>query len=197
MSVLKQLGVPVFYVEGVPEGITRDGYRLDVSGMVRGGARTFTFAEIEAMPLTSVNARLTSVSGWSVRAEWQGVRFRDFEQQLEAGPRATHVGFESLGRYTTCVPLAELRRENVLLCYKVAGEYLEPEYGAPLRLFVPQLWGYKSIKGLKRMEFTDHYVAGFWESRGYTDDAAIEPGTTLDVNTRTRRQIKGGEVTGF
>jgi DMSO/TMAO reductase YedYZ molybdopterin-dependent catalytic subunit len=197
VSVLKQLGTPVFYVEGVPEGITPENYRLDVSGLVRTGPASFTFAQLEAMPLTTVNARLTSVSGWTVRADWQGVCFRDFEQRLDVEPKATHVSFQSFGAYTTCLPLKELRYEKVLLCYKVAGEYLEPEYGAPVRLFVPQLWGYKSIKGLRRMEFMDHYVAGFWETRGYTDDAEIEPGTTLDVNTRTRRQIKGGEVTEF
>lgn len=197
MSVLKTLGMPVFYVEGVPRGVTRDTYKLEVDGFVRSAPVIFSFADIEALPMATVDARLTSVSGWSLRADWQGVRFRDFEQLLRVDPKATHVHFESFGGYTTCVPLSQLRYEKVLLCYKVAGEYIEVEYGAPLRMFVPQLWGYKSIQGLARMVFTDRYRSGFWESRGYTDDAEIEPGFTMDLNTKTRRQIPGGEVTGF
>lgn len=197
MSVLKELNVPVFYVEGIPRGVTRENYRLDVTGLAGGGRREFTFADIEAMPQATVNARLTSVSGWSVRADWQGVRFRDFEQQLDVGPEATHVHFESFGGYTTCVPLAGLRYEKVLLCTRVAGEFLEAEYGAPVRMVVPQLWGYKSIQGLKLMVFTDHYLAGYWETRGYTDEARIEPGITFDLNSRTKRRIAGGEVVEF
>jgi len=45
--------------------------------------------------------------------------------------------------------------------------------------------------------FTDRYIPGFWETRGYTDDAEIEPGVTLDINSRTERRIPGGEVTEF
>lgn len=197
MSVLKELNVPVFYVEGVPRDVDRSRYELEVDGLVTGAPVHFSFAELEQMPFTTVNARLTSVSGWSVRVDWQGVRFTDFEQQLTPDPKATHVHFESMGGYTTCVPLVHLRYEKVLLCYKVGGEYLEAEYGAPLRMFIPHLWGYKSIKGLKRVVFTDRYIPGFWETRGYTDDAEIEPGVTLDINSRTERRIPGGEVTEF
>jgi len=197
VSILKQLGTPVFYVEGVPGGVTRQNYRLRVDGLVEGAPRSFSFADIEAMERSTVDARLTSVSGWSVRADWQGVRFSDFERRLALKPAATDVLFTSFGGYTTSVPLEELRYEKVLVCFKVGGEYLEPEYGGPVRMFVPQLWGYKSAKGLSRMTFHDHVVAGYWESRGYTEAAAIEPGVTFDVNTGKRREIPGGEVTGF
>lgn len=193
MSILKRLGAPVFHVEGVPSGLSRDNWRLEVGGSVA-ESRSFTFADIEAMPPTTVDARLTSVSGWSVRARWQGVRFTDF---LVAAPSATDVLFASIGGYTTSVPLDELRREGVPVCHKVDGEYLEPEYGGPIRMFIPQLWGYKNIKGLVRMTFSDHVVAGFWESRGYAEHATIEPGVTLDINSKRRREIAGGEVAGF
>jgi len=197
VSILKQLGTPVFYAEGVPRGVTRDNWRLRVDGLVEGSPRDFSFADVEAMERSSVDARLTSVSGWSVRADWQGVRFSDFLKRLTVEPAATDVRFASFGGYTTSVPLSELRYEKVLLCYKVGDDYLEAEYGGPVRMFIPQLWGYKSIKGLARMTFNDHVVAGYWESRGYTEGAAIEPGVTFDVNTGKRREIPGGEVTGF
>lgn len=197
MSILKRLGVPVFYAEGIPAVTERASWSLTVDGLVKAAPQRYSFAEIEALPLTTVNARLTSVSGWSVRCNWQGVRFSDLLARLELLPGASHGLFASAGGYTTSLPLTALSYEKVLLCYRVDDEYLEPEYGGPLRLLVPQLWGYKSVKGLQTITFTSRSVPGWWESRGYSDDAQIEPGVTFDINTRMRRPIPGGEVTSF
>ena len=197
MSVLKELGTPVFYAEGMPSGLTRENYRLQVDGLIEGAPLEFSYADLRAMTFTSVSARLTSVSGWSVRADWQGVRFIDFLEGLDILPQATHVRLASASIYTTCVPLEKLRYEKVLICYRVAGEDLEIEYGGPVRMFIPHLWGYKSVKGLSRLTFTDSSVPGYWEVRGYPDDAEITPGTVFDVNSGTSRRIRGGEITEF
>jgi DMSO/TMAO reductase YedYZ molybdopterin-dependent catalytic subunit len=197
MSILKELETPVFYAEGEPTGVTRENYQLVVDGLIEGDRTSFTFQDVENMPMTTENVRLTSVSGWTVRANWQGVRFTEFLKHIHLKPEATHVNFESFGGYTTCLPLEELKKENVLLCYKVEGEYLEMEYGAPLRTLVPHKWGYKSIKGLARISFTDRQIPGYWETRGYTDHAEIEPGAILDINSGQMKQIRGGEVTEF
>jgi DMSO/TMAO reductase YedYZ molybdopterin-dependent catalytic subunit len=200
MSVLKQLETPVFYAEGMPRNVTAANYTLTVDGLLSGAPRSFTFADLEAMPLATVNARLTSVSGWTVRADWQGVRFTDFLAALPVdswSETTTHVNFTSFGRYTTCVPLDALRYEKVLVCYKVGDEYLELEYGGPVRIFIPHLWGYKSCKGLARMTFTDRAIPGYWETRGYPDRAEIEPGRILDINSGETRTIPGGEVVEF
>ena len=84
-----------------------------------------------------------------------------------------------------------------MLVYGVAGEALETEYGGPLRTVIPNLWGYKSCKWLVRIEFCNEMLGGYWEDRGYTRSGIIEPGTILDINTRTKRQIKGDEITEF
>jgi DMSO/TMAO reductase YedYZ molybdopterin-dependent catalytic subunit len=64
-------------------------------------------------------------------------------------------------------------------------------------MFIPHLWGYKSAKWLASIQFTDRMHGGYWEDRGYPREALIQPGTTLDINTRERRKISGGEVTEF
>jgi len=38
---------------------------------------------------------------------------------------------------------------------------------------------------------------GYWEKRGYSRDGRILAGRTFDINTKTHKQIKGGEVTEF
>jgi len=145
-----------------------------------------------------VNARLTSVSGWSVRAVWQGVVWKDFLAQVQLKPEANHAAFISLGGgYETSLALKDLDHPRVLLCYAVEGEPLEPEYGGPLRMIVPHRYGYKSAKWLGRIEFIPGRRGGYWEDRGYTRDGLIEPGQTLDVNTGQRRPVAGGEVLDF
>jgi len=195
LSILGRLKTPVFKAEGIPK-VDEKAYRLNVWGLVK-SERMFTLQEILEMPKTSLNARLTSVSGWSVRANWEGVLWQDFMSYVDLMPGAIHARFTSIGGYDTSMPLAVLN-ERVMLVYAVEGEPLEKEYGWPLRLLVPHLWGYKSCKWLADIQFTDSEQGGFWEDRGYTRSGQIEPGLTLDINTRTERPIKGGgEVTEF
>jgi DMSO/TMAO reductase YedYZ molybdopterin-dependent catalytic subunit len=195
MSVLKDLRTPVFYAEGVQQ-IDAAAYRLSVGGLLE-KAREFTFDDLKNMKKTVVDSRLTSVSGWSVRADWGGVLFVDFLNELDLKPQADHVIFSSDGDYDTCVSLDDLKQPRVMICYEVGGGPIEAEYGGPVRMFIPHLWGYKSCKGMTSMNFTDRMHGGYWEDRGYPRTAPIEPGTTFDVNTRTRRPISGGEVTEF
>lgn len=195
MSILSRLDTPVFKAEGIPE-INEDRFRLNLRGLVEAEA-VFTLTEIKTMPFTRLNARLTSVSGWSVRADWDGVLWRDLAAQIRLMPDASHVTFTSAGGYSTSIPLIQLN-DRVMLVYAVGDEPLEREYGGPLRLLVPHLWGYKSCKWLSDIQFTDDGRGGFWEDRGYSRSGFIESGMTLDINTRTKRPIKGGgEVTEF
>ena len=196
MSLLTDLGMPVFRTGGVPEVADAD-WRLGVDGMVA-SPRVFTLDDLAACNQSQVDARLTSVSGFSVRALWRGVLWRDFLPLLDVLPSASHATFTSMGGgYTTTVSLTDLDHPRVMLVIAVGGQPLERDYGGPLRMFIPHLWGYKSAKWLGGITLGDAMLGGYWEDRGYPRQAPIEPGVTLDINTRTRRQIKGGEVTEF
>jgi len=195
MSVLDKLGVPAFNVEK-GDSIDSATYRLKVTGLVE-EEREFSFEEIKRMPFTRQSARLTSVSGWSVRAEWEGVSWADFLKLVRPKSGATHVTFKSPGGYDTSVGMKDLENPRVMIVYGVEGAPLESKFGGPVRMIIPNLWGYKSCKWMFEIEFKDHMENGFWESRGYTPEGYIEPGWTLDVNTRQRRPIKGGEIVEF
>ena len=62
---------------------------------------------------------------------------------------------------------ADLDREEVLLATHHDGQPLSGDHGYPLRLIVPHLYAWKSVKWLRGLEFLDHDVAGFWEQNGY------------------------------
>ncbi len=195
MSILKKLGTPIFYAEGMPN-IDINDYKLTVDGMID-NPMEFDLRTIKAMPKTIVDARLTSVSRWSVRAKWEGVLFSEFIKRFVLQKGVDYITFISVTGYDTTVELKALLHPRVLLCYAVNGEDLEIEYGGPLRMFVPNKWGYKSVKALSVIRFTDKMQGGFWEDRGYSRIADIESCEIFDVNSQSYKYIQGGEVTEF
>lgn len=196
MSRLKELNTPVFWVEGHPGMIDRESWEIEVSGLCD-APQTFTWAQLSQMPKTTVDARLTSVTRFSVRGNWSGVRLFDIMKAVGSHPSVTFVRFWSIRSiYDTSIPAETAMKKGTLLAYEFDGEYLEEDYGGPIRAFVPYLWGYKSAKSVTRIIFMDHYLPGYWEKRGYTDEAYIETGLVRDMNDGGRiRRISEGEWT--
>jgi DMSO/TMAO reductase YedYZ molybdopterin-dependent catalytic subunit len=198
MSRLKELRTPVFWVEGHPGALDREGWEIEVTGLCDKPGR-ITWNQLLSMPKTIADARLTSVTRFSVRGKWGGVKISDILDEVKATPKVRYIRFWSIKKiYDTSIPVDVALRERTLMAYEFDGEYLEEDYGGPVRAFVPYLWGYKSAKSVLRIELMDHYVSGFWEQRGYTDDAWIEAGKVRDMNAGGRaRPIPDGEVIRF
>jgi DMSO/TMAO reductase YedYZ molybdopterin-dependent catalytic subunit len=197
MSNLTAMNTPVFWAEGHPGRLEAAGWEISLGGLVV-NPRTLTYEELISMPKTISDARLTSVSGWSVRGEWGGVRLSDLFAAAEVKPEAGHVQFTSYrGIYTTCIPLEVALQERTLLAYEFDGQPLEPTYGGPVRIFCPYLWGYKSAKCVIAIDLVERSIPGYWEERGYPDGAEIKSRQLLDVNSRQLRRIPGGEVIEF
>lgn len=197
MSKLKEMGTPVFWAEGHPGPLQTDGWEIAVGGLVENPV-TLTYQDIRGLPETVVEARLTSVSGFTVGGAWGGVHMSEIFSMVRVKPKASHVEFVSYRKiYTTCIPLEVARMERTLLAYTFEGDPLESDYGGPVRVFCPYLWGYKSAKSIVGINLVDHSIPGYWERRGYPDSAQIKPRRILDVNSGKYRRISGGEVTGF
>lgn len=197
MSRLKELRTPVFWAEGHPGRLDRESWKVQVVGLCR-RPRTFTWQDLMDMPKAMVDARLTSVTRFSVRGLWGGVRVADIMNAVEADPAVKYVRFWSHREvYDTTIPAETACSERTLLAYEFDGEYLEEDYGGPVRGFCPYLWGYKSAKSVVKIEVTETYVSGFWEVRGYPDEAYIEAGRVRDLNSGRTRPIPDGEVIRF
>jgi DMSO/TMAO reductase YedYZ molybdopterin-dependent catalytic subunit len=69
--------------------------------------------------------------------------------------------------YTTNLPLSDLDHEDVLLAHSLDGEPLTDKHGWPLRLVVPHLYFWKSVKWLRGFEFIAENKPGFWEQNGF------------------------------
>ncbi len=197
MSKLKAMHTPIFWAEGHPGPLSAEGWTVTVGGLVEQPA-ALTYEDIQALPRSIADARLTSVTRWSVRGKWGGVRVSDLLDDVGLQDEATHVQFVSYREiYTTCIPLEIALRERTLLAYEFDGEGLDADYGGPVRAFCPYLWGYKSAKSVVGVNLLDRSIPGYWEVRGYPDDAQIKAGRVHDVNTHRWRRIPDGEVTEF
>ena len=82
-------------------------------------------------------------------------------------PEARYVMVHAEQGYTANVPLGDLVRPTTLFALRHNGEPLTPEHGYPLRLVVPQLYAWKSVKWVRGIEFLPQDAPGFWEQNGY------------------------------
>lgn len=144
---------------------------LRVFGLVEHELR-LTYDEVRALPAREVVADIHCVTGWSRLGDtWKGVAIQEILRRCGPRPEVTHVMAHCEFGYTTSVPLAVLDDDDVLLCYGWNGEDLTREHGFPLRLLVPKKYFWKSAKWLRGLEFLPANRLGFWEQRGYHDDA--------------------------
>ncbi len=149
-------------------------YRLEISGMVK-HPRSYTLAEILATPIVREVQTFHCVTGWVVPdCRWAGVRLWDLIAAAEPISGATALSFFCMDNaYTESLTLAQAKVPDVLLAYGLDGTRLSRQQGAPLRLIVPGMYGYKSAKWVNRIEVGDKVVPGYWEQNGYDVDAYI------------------------
>lgn len=162
----------VLHVDGVPD-IDLGKWAFEVDGEVENPVK-LSWNEFLQLPKTSDVSDFHCVTGWTkLDNRWEGVRFKEIANLARPTVRAKYATIECYGDivYTTSLPLEDLLRDDVLFAYGLDGKPLEPKYGGPVRLVVPQKYAYKSAKWVKRVIFTETQELGFWESRGYSSTA--------------------------
>jgi DMSO/TMAO reductase YedYZ molybdopterin-dependent catalytic subunit len=149
-------------------------WRLRVSGLVR-QPRTFTFTEFLALPRVTQISNFHCVTGWSVEhVHWQGVRPTTLIDLVQPLPSARYVTFVSTEKpYVDQLSLSEFRLADVLIASHLDGQLLPREHGAPLRLVIPEMYGYKNVKWLGEIRFDAAASPGYWEQNGYDVDAWV------------------------
>jgi DMSO/TMAO reductase YedYZ molybdopterin-dependent catalytic subunit len=176
-AIADQFGpFPVRSVEDVPD-VPAEQWVVKVDGLVE-------------QPLTVDRAAWTNlrrldetvdfhcVEGWSVDdVRWGGVAPSVLLDQAGVRPEAKYAVFYAHGGpYLSTVPLDLVRDPATLLADSLNGGPLPPRHGGPLRLVVPKQLGYKSVKWVERIELTDSIRPGYWEKRGYPEDAPVREG---------------------
>ncbi len=160
---------PVLHVGPVP-AFDPDTWSFKVFGLVR-EEKTYTYEALTSgtpFPVSTVAVDFHCVTSWSkLDNVWGGLRFVDLLDHIRMSPKAHYVMAHCEYGYTTNIPLADLKRPQTLLAWQHNGADLDPDHGYPLRLVVPHLYGWKSAKWLRGLEFMAANEPGYWEQRGY------------------------------
>jgi sulfoxide reductase catalytic subunit YedY len=121
--------------------------------------------------------RLRCVEGWSMVIPWLGFPLAALINRVEPTSQAKFVEFTTLhdprqmpGQrrpvldwpYTEGLRLDEALHPLTILATGLYGRTLPNQNGAPLRLVVPWKYGFKSIKGIVKLRFTDRQPATAW-----------------------------------
>ena len=150
-------------------------YRLRVEGLV-GSPSSFSLADLKALPRAEQVSDFHCVTGWSVSdVRWAGVRIGDLLERAGATGGVGGVHFVSAEKpYHDSLTLKQATLPDVMLAYEMDGAPLSRPHGAPVRLVMPRMYGYKSVKWVDRIVLQADPQPGYWEQHGYDADAWID-----------------------
>jgi sulfoxide reductase catalytic subunit YedY len=175
-----------------------NAWRLEVGGLVEKPGE-FTLSELRDLPQVRFSARMVCVEGWSFRAEWEGFTLDALSDIVQPRQTVDWIGVYCLDDYYEYVSLDDMRHPRAIFVLGMNGQPLSQDYGAPLRLLVPQKYAYKSAKAIRRVEFLAEGRPGTWTDANpiYTAEAEIVPGWDFGKDIGERRRIPGGEITDY
>lgn len=159
-----------------PQYIDRDDYKLEISGLVN-DPKTYTYDEIINRQSYEKVATLNCVEGWSVNILWEGVSVKDLINEAGVDSTAKIAIFHAHDNYSTSFSLDYVMENDIIIAYKMNGLIMPPERGFPFQLVAENKWGYKWIKWITGIELSDDEdYRGYWESRGYSNQADLDKG---------------------
>ncbi len=162
-------------------------WRLQIGGLVE-RPRSFALNEILALPNTveqygTLECISNEVGGDLIsNGLWKGVRLADLLRDAGVKPAAKRLVLTAADGYTDSFPMERALHPEVLLAYQLNGATLPKDHGFPVRLVVPGIFGMKNVKWITKIELSDneHYM-GFWELRGWSNDAFVKTMSRIDV----------------
>ncbi|MFX1530242.1 MAG: molybdopterin-dependent oxidoreductase [Promethearchaeota archaeon] len=160
--------------KGETPNINVNDWRLTIEGQVN-NSLIFTYSNFTSQPSHEVLATLQCVEGPSGTALWRGIRLKDLLELVEVQTGAVDVVFYGADAYSSSLTIEEASANDILLAFEMNHEVLPVEQGFPVRVVAPNYLGYKWVKWVVRVEVVNYDYLGYWESRGWSDDASITP----------------------
>jgi len=139
--------------------------------------------------------RMRCVEAWSMVIPWVGIPLSDVLKRFEPTSKAKYVEFTTLHDpqqmpqqrslfgtldwpYVEGLRIDEAMNPLSFLATGVYGQSMPPQNGAPLRLVVPWKYGFKNIKSIVKIRFTEHMPKNTWHKtapREYGFFANVNP----------------------
>ena len=156
-----------------PQFIDIATYALNVTGLVD-DPLAYTYDEVLDHQKYEKVVTLHCVEGWSVKILWEGILLEDLFNEVGVQSNASVVILYAVDGYSTSFPIEYITDNNILLAYKMNGVEIPAERGFPFMLVSESQYGYKWIKWITEIELSnDVDYRGYWESRGFPNDASL------------------------
>ena len=187
------------YSSNVPT-VKMDTFALRIEGLVE-KPYTLTIKELEEMKdrreFVTLQCIGNPVGGDSIgNALWEGVTLRKIIEK--AAPRSSVVKtvFYAADGYTDSIPYPLSLSDDVFLAFKMNGEDLPKVHGYPLRAIVPGIYGMKNVKWISKIELVNFDFKGYWEKKGWSDEAIIQVKSQILMPMEGRKIPFGDYVIG-
>jgi len=159
------------------QALTTDPWSVQIEGEVEKAGTLHLEDILKQHTLEERIYRLRCVERWSMVIPWIGFPLADLIKQAKPTSKAKYVQFETLDRptemtgqnrnvldwpYVEGLRIDEAMNPLTLLAVGLYGEVMPKQNGAPLRLVVPWKYGFKSIKSIVKITFTDKEPVSSW-----------------------------------
>ena len=194
--ILRNENRPGFYVRYYQpfEAVDPARWILAAEGLVRNPVE-LPLTDVRSLPPVSQVSRMKCVECWSAAAKWEGFHLGSLLELIEPLPSVKWVHFHCADGYYESLSLDSLLDERTMLAHRMNDQILPDIYGAPLRLIVPPLYGYKNPKAIVRLVFAEEELRGYWPTVGpYSQGGIIQSGRDHPLDLGETRQIQGGEI---
>jgi len=167
-------GWRIYTISGSMPHFDPTTWRLEVGGEVA-EPLSLDYHDLRSLPRVNQVSTFHCVTGWTVKnVHWGGVRIADVLALARPNAGAHALEFVSAEvPYIDYLTLEQSRLHDVMLAYEMDGVPLPREHGAPVRLVIPDMYGYKNVKWLKGINLVPVPKSGYWEQLGYDENAWV------------------------
>jgi DMSO/TMAO reductase YedYZ molybdopterin-dependent catalytic subunit len=172
--ILPTGGWRIYTISGSMPTFDPATWRLKIGGLVDQPV-SLTYDELRALPRVDQVSTFHCVTGWTVQnVHWGGVRISDVLARAQPQAAGRALRFASMEvPYVDYLTKKQASLPDVMLAYEMDGKPLPQGHDAPVRLIIPEMYGYKNVKWLNGIDVVPDAVNGYWEDLGYDRDAWV------------------------
>lgn len=163
-----------YTVTGIPS-FNNDNWSFTIDGLVEEPV-TWNWEQFVALKRSVSVSDFHCVTGWSVyRNTWEGIPLKELLEKARVKSQARVVKlYSGDGVYTDSLTLKQADMDDVMVVMMHDGKPISDDLGGPVRLIMPQMYAYKSVKWLNKIELIENDYIGYWGQRGYENDAWVQ-----------------------
>lgn len=156
-------------------GLVTNPYSVDFTSLQK-DFTTYELAHTLSCISNEVGGNLVST------AVWRGARLLDVLNKGGLKPGVTEIVFAAADGYADSIPMSWINAQpESLIVFAMNGEPLPAAHGFPCRVIVPGLYGMKQPKWLTSITAVNHHYNGYWEVRGWDQQAIMVTQSQIDV----------------